>query len=130
MRSALIVTLLAMSLPVAHGFEISFDFSNVRPCAGGALRITASPEFALTNVPAETQELDFKLVDISANYAHGGSAVPYTGESTMPADSFKYVGPCPFTGQTHTYEWTVTALDATGAALGTATAQADFAASR
>lgn len=109
----------------ASAFEVAFDFSNVRPCAGGALRITPSPEFRLTDVPEGTATLDFFLRDVTIGFDHGGRELPYAGEPSIAADSFKYVGPCPVSG-THTYEWTLRALDAGGSELGTATARGDF----
>ena len=109
----------------ATAFEVEFDFSNVRPCAGGALRITPSPEFRLADVPDGTAALDFFLADITVDFDHGGRELPYAGGAVIAADSFKYVGPCPTSG-THTYEWTVRALDAAGAELGAAKAQGDF----
>jgi hypothetical protein len=118
----------ALAAP-ATAFEVNFDFSNVRACAGGALRITPSPEFRLTDVPAGTVTLDFALQDLTIGLAHGGRKLAYTGETSIAADSFKYVGPCPVKG-THSYEWTIRALDATDGELGVTTAQGDFTASR
>jgi len=114
----------------AAAFEASFDFSNVRACAGGALRITPSPEFRLSDVPAGTAALDFFLVDITIGFDHGGRQIAYSGEPVIAADSFKYVGPCPDLDNTHTYEWTIRALDAANSELGVAKAQADFTGSR
>ena len=121
------MALVSLAMPVA-GFEVEFDFSNVRPCAGGALRITPSPEFRLADVPAGTTALDFVLVDLTAEFDHGGRKLAYDGTASVPADSFKHVGPCPVSG-THTYEWTVRALDAADVELGTAKAQGEFSAS-
>jgi hypothetical protein len=91
----------ALAAP-ATAFEVNFDFSNVRACAGGALRITPSPEFRLTDVPAGTATLDFALQDLTIGLAHGGRKLAYTGEASIAADSFKYVGPCPVKARTAT----------------------------
>lgn len=123
-----VIILAASAMPVT-AFEVAFDFSNVRACAGGSLRITPSPEFRLSDVPEGTAELDFRLHDLTADLQHGGRALPYDGGATIAEDSFKYVGPCPIRG-THTYEWTVTAIDAAGNPLDVTTVQGDFTASR
>jgi hypothetical protein len=131
MSARIVYALAAISASAAPtvAFEVAFDFSNVRACAGGTLRITPSPEFRLTDVPAGTVTLDFTLRDLTIDLAHGGRKLAYEGQAAIPADSFKYVGPCPVKG-THTYEWTVRALDSADGELGTATAQGDFTASR
>jgi len=123
-----LTALIVMASPAA-AFEVDFDFSNVRACAGGALRITPSPEFRLTNVPAGTTTLHFSLQDLTAELAHGERKLAYAGEAVIAADTFKYVGPCPIKG-THSYEWTIRALDAADGELGMTTAQGDFTASR
>jgi Phosphatidylethanolamine-binding protein. len=123
------VAALVLAAEPAAAFEVDFDFSNVRPCAGGSLRITPSPEFRLNGVPEGTALLDFRLHDLTADIQHGGKALDYQGEPAVAADSFKYVGPCPIRG-THTYEWTVRALDDAGGELGVTTAQGEFTATR
>ena len=128
-RGLLALTIFAALSAPAAAFEVDFDFSNVRPCAGGSLRITPSPEFRLSEVPEGTAELDFRLHDLTADIQHGGRALDYAGGDSVPADSFKYVGPCPIRG-THTYEWTITAFDAAGSELAVTTAQGEFTASR
>jgi hypothetical protein len=123
------VAALVLGAGPAAAFEVDFDFSNVRPCAGGSLRITPSPEFRLSGVPSGTAVLDFRLHDLTADIQHGGKALDYQGEPTIVADTFKYVGPCPIRG-THTYEWTVRALNDAGGELGVTTAQEEFTATR
>jgi hypothetical protein len=119
--------LLAMAFAApAAGFEVDFDFADARPCAGGALRITPSPEFHLTDVPDGTVALDFFLLDLTASFEHGGRKLDYAGESTIPADTFKYIGPCPPLNATHTYQWTIRALDGADVELGATTATGMF----
>jgi phosphatidylethanolamine-binding protein (PEBP) family uncharacterized protein len=118
MKAAYLTLLvMAFSMPAA-AFEADFTFAGVRPCAGGAQRITPSPEFRLTDVPAGTTALDFFLLDLTANFEHGGRRLDYAGEPTIAADTFKYIGPCPPLGATHTYQWTIRALDGSDAELG------------
>jgi len=124
------LTLTATTMASVAAFEATFDFSNARACAGGALRITPSPEFKLADVPEGTAALDFFLVDLTIGFDHGGRKIAYAGEPVIAADSFKYIGPCPDFGNTHTYEWTIRALDAADGELGTAKAQDDFTGSR
>jgi hypothetical protein len=128
MKVAHLTTLLlamAVATPAA-GFEADFSFADVRPCAGGALRITSSPEFQLTQVPAGTVSLDFFLLDLTASFEHGGRKLDYAGEPTIPAGAFKYIGPCPPLDATHTYEWTIRALDGAEVELGSTTATGTF----
>ncbi|MHA6296835.1 YbhB/YbcL family Raf kinase inhibitor-like protein [Devosia sp. CAU 1758] len=121
------LALLAQLVPVL-AFEAQFDFFNVPACSGGALRILASPQFRLSEVPEGTTELDFFLTDLTTDFAHRGRAIPYDGDPVVREDAFKYLGPCPFSG-THLYEWRITALDSAGTALGEARVQAEFTAS-
>ena len=55
-----------------------------------------------------------------------GSAVPYRGTGPVPRGAIAYIGPCPPTGETHSYVWTVDALDASGARLASTTAGGRF----
>lgn len=128
MNAAHITTLLlAITLATpAVSFEADFSFSDIRPCAGGALRITPSPEFRLADVPDGTQALDFFLLDLTASFEHGGRKLVYAGEPAVPAGAFKYIGPCPPLGATHTYQWTIRALDGAGVELGATTATGTF----
>jgi phosphatidylethanolamine-binding protein (PEBP) family uncharacterized protein len=124
-----VVHLISLTLGLAtpaFGFEVDFAFADIRACAGGAQRITPSPEFALTDVPQGTAALDFFLLDLTANFEHGGRKLPYAGEPIIPADTFKYIGPCPPLGATHTYQWTIRALDGAGLELGKTTAKGTY----
>lgn len=73
-----------------------------------------SPPFTITKVPPETRTLTFRMVDRNApSYNHGGGKVAYRGESQISYGAFRYKGPCPPSGS-HTYSWTIKALDAKG----------------
>jgi phosphatidylethanolamine-binding protein (PEBP) family uncharacterized protein len=80
-----------------------------------------SPSFQVGKIPAGAKTLRFKLVDRDVpTYNHGGGDLPVSGASaSVPCGAISggYNGPNPPAGQVHTYEWTVTALDASGSAL-------------
>ncbi len=126
MRVVCLTLLLAAVATPTMAFEADFSFTGVRPCAGGAQRITPSPEFRLTNVPGGTAALDFFLLDLTANFEHGGRKLDYAGEPIIAADTFKYIGPCPPLHATHTYQWTIRALDDAGLELGKTTVKGTF----
>ncbi|MGO4670194.1 hypothetical protein [Bosea sp. 2RAB26] len=91
----------------------------------------ASPEFKVGNVPAATKTLRFKMVDRQApNYQHGGGEVAFFGKASasIPCGALTggYNGPSPPPPQVHDYEWTVTALDASGTAIAAGTATRKF----
>lgn len=90
----------------------------------------ASPSFKIGQIPTGTKSLRFKLVDRDVpTWNHGGGEVPITGpNANVPCGAISggYNGPNPPAGQTHTYEWTVTALDASGSALAMGTASKKY----
>lgn len=87
---------------------VDFDWSDTPACS------SRSPAFNITNVPAGTAALRFKMTDLDVRtFNHGGGTVDYTGSGAIPAGSFSYTGPCPPSGS-HDYEFEVTALNATG----------------
>jgi len=72
------------------------------------------PAFRIGGAPKGTKTLQFRMVDLDyTSYNHGGGRVAYAGPS-VPAGAFSYAGPCPPAGTTHRYEWTVSAVDASG----------------
>ncbi|MFC5509250.1 hypothetical protein [Bosea massiliensis] len=86
-------------------------------CAAG------SPTFTVGGLPKDAKTLRFKLVDRDAPaWNHGGGEVPAAASIPCGAISGGYNGPNPPSGQVHTYEWTVTALNASGAAIASGTA--------
>ena len=89
-----------------------------------------SPSFKIGNIPAATTSLRFKMVDRDVpGWNHGGGEVPIRGPVAMvPCGAFAggYNGPVPPVGQIHTYEWTVTAYDHSGAVLALGAASKTF----
>jgi len=90
----------------------------------------ASPSFKIGQIPAATKSLRLKMVDRDVpTWTHGGGDVTISGPTAnIPcgAISGAYNGPNPPTGQIHTYEWTVTALDGSGNALAMGTASKKY----
>lgn len=82
---------------------------------------SGSPAFQLGNVPKGTSTLNFRMVDRQApGYPHGGGSVAYNGQNSIPCGALtggSYSPPSPPPPQVHDYEWTVTAVDASGKAL-------------
>ena len=116
---------MAACLPVsaAAAFELSsFDWGNIKRCTSGNPNTVTNPTFVLKGVPDATAKLRFKMVDRDVpDYNHGGGTVAFTGATTIKPGAFKYQSPCPPSGS-HTYQWTVTALDAAGKSVGSAKA--------
>ena len=105
----------------ASAMSVKFSWSGYQACS------PRSPAFAVSEVPANTARLGFNMIDQNApDYPHGGGTVAYRGQGKIPAGAFSYKGPCPPSGQQHLYEWTVQALDASGKAIGSATAAEPF----
>jgi hypothetical protein len=101
--------------------SLRFSWAGYRACSA------RSPAFTLSDVLPETAQLAFKMIDRDApTYPHGGGTVAYGGKDEIPAGAFSYKGPCPPSGQQHTYEWTVRALDQNGKAIGLANAAGRF----
>ncbi|MBO6578636.1 hypothetical protein [Thalassospira sp.] len=91
--------------------DVSFDWHGTSACS------TKSPAFIISNIPADTASLRFKMVDLDVpTYNHGGGAIDYSGSSEIPAGAFSYKGPCPPSGS-HDYRFTVTALNADGSLI-------------
>jgi len=73
----------------------------------------ASPPFAISNAPAQTASLNFRLTDLNVpQFDHGGGSIAYAGPE-IPRNAFRYKGPCPPSGS-HKYQWDVEALNASG----------------
>lgn len=90
---------------------VSFDWEGTSACS------SKSPAFVISNIPAETASLRFKMVDLDVpTYNHGGGTVEYSGGNGIPAGAFSYKGPCPPSGS-HDYRFTVTALNADGSLI-------------
>ncbi|HET8919168.1 MAG TPA: YbhB/YbcL family Raf kinase inhibitor-like protein [Xanthobacteraceae bacterium] len=106
--SAAAALALLLSASGALAFSASFSW-----CAG-------SPRFQLTDVPAGTAKLDFRMTDLNKpSFHHGGGTVDYRGQAEVPCGAFAkgFVGPSPPPGEVHTYEFTIKALGGNGAPL-------------
>ena len=111
---------LVLSAEAASAMGLSFEWGPTGKCFD-----EKSPPVKLTDVPAKTQKLRFKLVDLDApDYPHGGDTVPYAGNDSLPYGTFHYTGPCP--PSPHTYRLSAEALDAGGKVLARAEAQKRF----
>jgi phosphatidylethanolamine-binding protein (PEBP) family uncharacterized protein len=94
----------------------------------------SSPEFRLSGVPKGTTQLDLQMVDVNVpSYRHGGGQVAYQpGQNTIECSEVSraslglYRGPMPPSGQVHTYQWTIKALDANGKVLGQTVTERKF----
>jgi hypothetical protein len=101
--------------------SVKFSWAGYQACGSG------SPAFNVSDLPRGTTRLAFKMVDQNvSSYPHGGGTVAYDGAREIPAGAFSYKGPCPPSGQQHTYEWTVRALDTNGKVLGSITTTEKF----
>ncbi|MCC7048429.1 MAG: phospholipid-binding protein [Alphaproteobacteria bacterium] len=125
-RALLFAAVLALAGPAfapgaaAQQFAIDFTWAGTGKCSD------RSPAIGLSNVPAGTASLDVQMVDLDVpGFKHGGGKVAYAGGSEIPAGAVRYVGPCPPSGR-HSYRFRVTALDASGKALGTAEQTREF----
>lgn len=105
----------------AIAMSVKLSWAGYRACS------SSSPAFTVSDVPPGTARLSFKMVDKNVpTYQHGGGTVTYHGIREIPAGAFSYKGPCPPSGQQHTYEWTVQALDRGGSAIAATTSAAKF----
>jgi phosphatidylethanolamine-binding protein (PEBP) family uncharacterized protein len=112
---------LAVGMSDASAMSLEFTWAGYQACS------KSSPAFIVSDVPAATRHLKFKMVDENVpTYRHGGGTVAYSGTHRLPAGAFSYRGPCPPSGQQHVYEWTVQALDRNGKTLASASARAKF----
>lgn len=122
-RPTLMVFALASIFAPSAAFALSASFSwkNTSACS------STSPAFTVRGAPKGTASLRFNMRDLDApNFRHGGSTVAYDGKGRVAQGAITYVGPCPPTGQTHRYVWTVEALDGAGSVLGQTEAQGSF----
>ncbi len=124
-RAFAALTLSALALcagtPAALAFTVTFDW-----CRGAP---DGSPNFVLRDVPAGTVNLRFAMKDLDKpGFHHGGGTVGYRGQPEVPCDAFAsgFVGPSPPPGETHTYEFTIEALDPAGKVLAATTARRRF----
>jgi phosphatidylethanolamine-binding protein (PEBP) family uncharacterized protein len=106
---------------IASAMSVKFSWAGYTACS------SRSPAFTVSDVPAGTVKLAFKMIDKEVpTYPHGGGTIVYSGSSDIPAGAFSYKGPCPPSGQQHSYQWTVHALDAKGQAIASTSALEKF----
>ena len=88
--------------------NVSFSFDT-----NGCALNSPNPEITVTNVPDGTAFFQVSMVDLDVrSFNHGGGIVENAGDGVIKKGSLKsYKGPCPPSG-THTYEFTVKALNA------------------
>lgn len=117
------IWILGMAMSVADGamaMGLSFDWGPTKDCFD-----QNSPPMRVSDVPAGTEKLRFRMIDLNApDYPHGGGTVSYNGNGKLPYGAFRYTGPCP--PSPHVYQFTVEALDGAGKILGKATAKKRF----
>ncbi len=103
----------------SNSLDVEFTWDGIRRCTG------ISPEIRVANIPEGTVAFQVKLKDHdSPDYNHGGGTVPNDGSGIIAKKALKpdfglknrYRGPCPPMGS-HTYEFTVKAVDADGKVL-------------
>jgi len=105
----------------ASAFSAKFSWQGIPPCS------TTSPAFAVSGAPRGTVALAFMMRDRDApDFQHGGATVPYAGRGRVAKGAITYVGPCPPSGASHRYVWTINALGRDGAALGSTTTDGRF----
>jgi phosphatidylethanolamine-binding protein (PEBP) family uncharacterized protein len=119
-RSALALTALLAAPEAASAMGLAFEWGPTGQCFD-----KKSPPVTLSDVPAHTAQLRFKLVDLDApDYPHGGDTIQYAGKESLPYGAFHYTGPCP--PSPHTYRLSVEALDDGGKVLAKAEATQRF----
>lgn len=130
MRKTILASLVlfvgAFSTAEAASVSLSFTWGKTPSCTTGNPSVIPSPAFRVGGVPKGTKSLRFLMTDLDARgYYHGGGTAPYAGKASVPAGAFRYKGPCPPNGS-HTYRWSVEALDAGGKLLATGSASRKF----
>jgi Phospholipid-binding protein len=103
-------------------FRLSFQWGNIPRCTTGRPNTVPNPQFTIRDLPAGTETVEFRLVDLDVpSYNHGGATLRLSSSGTIQSGIFTYQSPCPPSG-VHTYEWRATARQGRQV-LGTATAQ-------
>ena len=98
---------------MAQRLKVSFKFDASSRCS------ETSPEIRIGDVPSGTVVFKVTLKDRDApRWNHGGGTVPHDDSGIIPKGALKdgYNGPCP-PSVSHTYVFTVTAVDAKGNVL-------------
>ncbi|PTX02670.1 YbhB/YbcL family Raf kinase inhibitor-like protein [Pararhodobacter aggregans] len=114
--------LLAGATAAQAQFSLAFQWGNIPRCTSGNPNTVPNPQFTIRNLPAGTDTVELRLVDLDVpQYNHGGATLRLSQSGTLPPGIFTYRSPCPPNG-VHTYQWTATARQGRQV-LGTATAQ-------
>lgn len=98
---------------LADDLTVSFKFDSSSKCS------KVSPAIVVGNVPTGTVAFKVKLKDRNKpTWSHGGGTVANDGSGTIAKGALHdgYNGPCPPSGS-HTYVFTVKAVDANGDVL-------------
>jgi hypothetical protein len=111
----------------AATLEVSFQFEEINRGPKGP-----SPVITVKNIPPTAVRLNVKLRDLdSLSFKHGGGQIdiePGQSEVTVPQGALKrsYKGPYPPRGKTHTYQFTVEALDSDKKVVGEGIGEGTF----
>lgn len=114
--------LTAATAAQAGDLAVSFKFDASSKCS------RVSPEIKVGNVPEGTVAFKVKLKDRNKpTWSHGGGTVANDGSGVIAKGALKdgYNGPCPPSGS-HTYVFTVKAVDANDDVLAEGEASARF----
>ena len=102
--------------PNASELVVDFSWAGTKVC--GFL----SPEITVTNIPAGTMFLEVTLKDLDViGVNHGGGRIENNGSGIIPAGALtdRYMGPCPPPDRSHSYQFTVNAVNGEGIIIGT-----------
>lgn len=108
LAAALMIAWSPLTVAQAQDLTVDFKFDASSKCSN------TSPEIRVGNIPDGTVAFKVRLRDRNApGYNHGGGQVPNDGSGIVPKGALKerYKGPCPPSGS-HTYVFTVKAIDA------------------
>ena len=118
-KTTMAIFTLLLSATASHAADFSFKFQ----------WCDETPEFSLSNVPKGTTKLNLKMVDRDVpSYPHGGGNIEFKGQKKIECGALgygSYEPPSPPSGS-HTYEWTIIALDKDGKELASAKASRKF----
>jgi len=115
---------IASAVP-ASAFSLSFSWGNIPRCTSGNPNTVPNPRFVISDLPAGTETVELRLVDLDVpSYNHGGATLRMSQSGTVQSGLFTYRSPCP-PGGVHTYEWRATAR-AGNRTLGTASARRQY----
>lgn len=105
----------------AANIKVSFQFDSQHACpdrdafvkglkTGKDTNSKKSPEIQLTNVPADTKYLKFRMVDLDyTKHNHGNETIAYSTDTIAEGTLKTYDGPCP--PKKHRYRISIIALN-------------------